>query len=64
MAFIYYLMTFVFFRAQLRSRTSRLIRKCQKNYLCYVVKMPEHAKLLRLQSSFEMSPDNRNVVYD
>lgn len=56
-------MAFMFFRVQLKCRTL-LFRRCQKNYLCDVVKIPEHAELLRLQPSFKMSPDNGNVVYD
>lgn len=59
----HFLVAFMFFRAQLKSRTL-CFRKCWKNYLCDVVKMPEHAELLRLQPSFKMSPDNGNVVYD
>lgn len=35
-----------------------------EKYLSDMIKMPKHAILLRLQSSFKMSPDYRNVVYD
>lgn len=59
----HFLVAFMFFRVQLKSKTLHF-RKCQKNYLCDVVKMPEHAELLWLQPSFKMSPDNGNVVYN
>ena len=35
-----------------------------KRYLSDMIKMPKHTVLLRLQSSFKMSPDHRNVVHN
>lgn len=35
-----------------------------EKYLSDMIKMLKHAILLRLQSSFKMSPDHRNVVHN